>query len=258
MEGEDMTIFPDETRRCVYTVLLGDYCDLNDDNIRVPGWDYICITDNPKLESKFWRIILVPGIGELRQAALKVGDEDSREDEVIPTIEQVKAAKYYKTNFFLLLNSYEVLMYLDARIKIEKDFTEYADKLGNNDILFMRHNGGRSVKNQFRVLADCGYETPQMIERIKARYAAAGYKYDNGLIGGGVLVFRNTGNTRAFFRDWWREILKFSHRDQLSANFALFQNPGLSYTYAENPIYGRKKFFRLLPRKHPRLKVVES
>ena len=236
-------------RGCLYTVMVGDYCDVIDPGLVPSGWDRLCVTDNPDLRSPHWDMLPVPNPGSNR-------------------VEDAKMAKFYKTCPWELPLSlcgesirdrYDVLMYIDARITIVRELAPYLAHLEDYDFVFMRHNSCISILEHFKVLLKHGYESPEMIEKIKEHYAQAGYAYDNGFIGGGVLLFRNNDRSRKFMRDWWNEISQFSHRDQASASFALFLNPELNYVMVDNPIYTKPPYFAISgKRHHPRLKVVNE
>ena len=43
--------------------------------------------------------------------------------------------------------------------------------------------------------------------------------------------------------DWWSEIEKYSHRDQLSFNYALWKNPDSSVLLLDKNIYRSKYFY---------------
>lgn len=222
-------------KKCVYTVITNDYCNLNDDNIKSKGWEYVCFTDDKNLKSRFWKIILI--------------ENNSKRD-----IEHIKLSRKYKTQGFKYLDKYDIFLYVDGRISIIKDLNEYLKRLDKNDILFNKHRH-KNILEHFDCIEGLGYETPETINRIKQRYDQYGYKYDNGLIEGFTFLFKNNERSIKFFDDWWNEIKYYSHRDQLSANFAIFLNPELKYKIGENSVYGKIKYFKLLPRKSKRFKI---
>ncbi|WP_213349339.1 hypothetical protein [Candidatus Vampirococcus lugosii] len=216
-------------------MITNNYCDLNDNNIKSNGWDYICFTDNRNIKSKFWKIIYI--------------DNNSKNE-----IDHIKLSKEYKTQVLKHLNKYGVYLYIDGRIKIIKDINEYLKRLDNKDIVFMKHRQ-KSIKDQFNVIVENKYDKKEIIEKIKERHKEFGYEYNNGLIEGGVILFKNNERVKKFFDDWWFEIKNYSHRDQLSANFAIFLNPELKYLITKNPIYDSPKYFSLLKRKKSRFKI---
>jgi len=168
-------------------------------------------------------------------------------------IEHIKLSKMLKTQGFKMLKNYDIFLYIDGRISITMDINTYLKKLENDDIIFMKHRQ-KSILEHFNVIIKNNYDDIEMIKTIKKRYDDYNYKYDNGMIEGGVLLFKNNERVDMFLSDWWNEISKYSHRDQLSANFAIFLNKNLKYNIVENPIYGKEKWFKLLKRKKERFK----
>jgi hypothetical protein len=179
--------------------------------------------------------------------------------------EHTRLARFYKTHFDILMNDYDVLLYLDSRIGIVGSISDYYKNLGELDAVFLKHPTTASIREHYVVLLKSNYESIEMINTIKARYAAHGYTYDNGLIASGVLLFRNNSRMRKFFCEWWEEIRNYSHRDQLSANFVLFLNPDIQYAtlpctgYSSITIPGKQtQYFCLSPRKHKRMTTETS
>ena len=56
--------FTEKNKGVVYTAIFSDYNRLHDPLFINPDLDYICFTDNPKLESKIWKICLIENYDE--------------------------------------------------------------------------------------------------------------------------------------------------------------------------------------------------
>ena len=136
-------------------------------------------------------------------------------------------------------------MWIDARITFIKDINEYLKNLGDNDVVFLKHPNASNILEEFDRVVRGRIERPEMIEKIKSRYAEFGYDYNNGLMSSGVMLFKNNDNVVKFFADWWYEIENYSHRDQLSGNFALWRNTNVKYIMLKGMI---NKYFKQLPR----------
>ena len=46
-------------RKVVYTAIIGNYDELKEPKVISEGFDYVCFTDDVKLKSKVWKIIVV-------------------------------------------------------------------------------------------------------------------------------------------------------------------------------------------------------
>lgn len=200
-----------ENKNCMFTTIIHDYDVLLPQNFgKSNGWDYVCFTDDVNLKSDFWKIIYIKN--------------ESKTD-----MEHIKLSKHYKTNFFNHLKQYNNLFWLDAHILINIDLNDYLKNLANNDIIFVDHPWRENISQEIDECVRLKKETPEMGEAIKKKYDELGYKYDNGLIAGGFILFNNNEKVIRFFSQWWDEIKNFSHRDQLSANFVLWKNPDIKH-----------------------------
>ena len=227
-----------QNKKCIFTGIVGDYDDLTTSTtLKQDDWDYICYTENDKIESDFWKIITIP----------KFNDS---------ILGNHKLARYIKTNFFNYLSSYDIILWKDARIVINCNLNDYLHHLGDNDILFMRHPDSNNILDEFNSVLSLNLESLDTIEKIKLRYAENGYNYDNGLIASGIMLFKNNEKTKKFFQDWWDEISHFSHRDQLSGNYVIFKNPDLIYdTIPQRKVISNNGYFLRGVRKSKRFKL---
>jgi hypothetical protein len=195
-----------ENKKCIYTALIGDYDKLysvdNDKIVKQKDWDYICFTDNSDIKSDFWKIIYI--------------GNDTKEP-----LDNYRLSRYLKTNFDKYLSSYDYLIWKDCRCIINCNLNTYLDNLKDSDILFSEHSNRKNILQECDALISGNLETTKMINKIKNRYEANGYKYDNGLYASRILCFRNNKKIVDFFNDWWYEINNYSHRDQLSLNYVL-------------------------------------
>lgn len=214
-------------KKCVYTVIVGDYCNLNNPTYIQKDWDFYCFTNNKDLKSQIWKIIYI-------------------EEEYIDEISQIKLARKYKTQGFKYLRDYDVYLYVDGRVKINRDLNMYLKYLKSYEIKFMSHRQKNALEHM-DMIENLKYESPEIINLIKSRYKEHNYNYDNGLIESGILLFKKTPKVIEFFDNWWGEIQNYSHRDQLSANFSLFLTSDLNYTIGDNPLE-KGILFKLLPR----------
>ncbi|MFW6219869.1 MAG: glycosyltransferase family 2 protein [bacterium] len=223
-----------QNKNCIFTTIIGDYDNLPKLEIKKENnWDYICFTDNKKLKSDIWNLVYVDSNYKI-------------------TLERVRLSRYYKTNYHKHLLSYNNLIYTDARMKIIGNLNDIIKRLNDVDISFMKHPVATDIKQEMKRVLSGRLEREEIISKIKKRYEEYGYNYKNGLLAGGVLVFKNNEKVVKFFKEWWYEIQNYSYRDQLSLNFVLSRNPELIYhTLPFNNTIG--SYFKQTPRKSKRL-----
>jgi len=222
-------------KKCVYTVIINDYCKLNDPIEKKEGWDYYCITDNENLQSNIWNMIYI---------------DNTKTD----LIDIIKLSKFYKTNFLLYFNDYDIILYIDGRMKIVGNVDQYFNNLNDNDIIFMNHPDN-SILDEMNNVLNHKLESNENILRLKKFYDLHNYKYDNGLFAGRVLLFKNNINVALFFNKWWELIYLYSHRDQLTLNYAfsLYSNT-LKYNLTDFN-YVLNNYFLINKRKKARIKI---
>lgn len=197
-----------KNKNCIYTVIIGNYDNLNEHFEKKNNWDYYCITDNKQLKSNKWKMIYV--------------------DESYPNkMEQSRVSRYYKTHYYEFFDSYENILYIDARMNIVNDLDIYRSLMNESDILLMIHPDAKNINEEIDRVVIWHLDTPEMGNKIRERYKNEGYKYNNGLNAGGVLMFKNNDKIKKFFTEWWDEISKYSYRDQLSLNYVLWKNSDL-------------------------------
>ena len=215
-----------QNKNCIYTACIGDYDILYTSNCgKLDDWDYICFTDNKNLNSDFWKIIYV---------------ENPSDD----LLNNIKLSRYYKTNPFNFLNSYENIIWKDSRILINSNLNSYLSLLKDNDMFFMKHYQANSILVEFNRVLVGRLETKEIIDKIKLKYKNNGYKYDNGLFASGILMYRNNIKVQMLFKMWWDEINENSHRDQLSLNYVLWKNSEIKYESKEQlKILGNNKCY---------------
>lgn len=222
-----------QNKNCIFTTIINNYDNLP--NLKVKkeeNWDYICFTDDENLKSDIWKVIYV-------------------KNDNIEILENHKLSRYYKTNFYNYLSSYDNLLYIDARMDIVNNINNYLNELSNNDFVFLKHPISKNIKEEMKTLLDLQLEKREVIHEIESRYDKLKYKYDNGLYAGGILLFKNNKKTVDFFKDWWCEIKNYSHRDQLSLNFILSKHELKIKTKSFNEVV--TKYFKQRIRKNKRL-----
>lgn len=188
-------------KKCVYTTIINDYDYLHEPSYYNKDWNYYCFTNNSSLKSKTWTIVYV-------------------EFNSVYRLDAIKESRFYKTNYHVYLNEYNVLLYVDARIKISSDLNDLYNTLLDNDILFFKHPIRNNIIDECLELKKLKLESPSVIDEVLNRYKLLNYN-DNTLLMGGLILFKNNNAVLEFFNNWWQEIKLYSHRDQISLPFAL-------------------------------------
>ncbi|PWB96050.1 glycosyltransferase domain-containing protein [Salinibacterium hongtaonis] len=189
-------------RRVVYTALLGDYEDLIEQTVAEESEvDFICFTDNPDLRSTTWDIRLVTPSFPL---------------------DLVRSQRDLKIRGHESLSGYDEILYMDNSVHLRVDPTVIFESwLGTADYAVSLHSKRDRVIDEFDEVRSLRYDDPARIDEQLLHYAELypgviqERPYWNGLS-----VRRNTPEVGRMMDIWFDHVLRYSRRDQLSANVA--------------------------------------
>lgn len=195
----------------IYTAIFGSYDGLIP-QIKIPGVDYICFTDQP-FKSKVWKIIKV-------KPEFEDTPRNSRKFKVLP---------------HLFLKDYEYSVFMDGNYLVKRDITDFVlSGLQKHKMMIYDHNqcsdARDCVYDEYEALIKLGQETgsfrddPEIMERQIEKYKSDNYPKNNGLIFSAVLIRRHHDpEVIELMEKWWSEIENGSKRDQLSFNYAAWK-----------------------------------
>mgnify|MGYP003791602921 CR=1 FL=1 len=148
-----------------------------------------------------------------------------------PVAEPRRASRYFKANAHLALPEAEVSLWIDASIVIVAPITlaRLADRfLRDADICVFAHHSRRSVAEEAAACKALGLDDSTIIDPQLERQAAEGMPPGLGLAELPVILRRHTPAIRVFNEAWWEQILRGSHRDQLSFDHVAWKT-GIQY-----------------------------
>ncbi len=201
-------------KKLFYTVITGDYDQLNEISKPLPNWEYRCFTDNPNLQSRTWRI-------EPLQNKLD--------------LDPVRLSRYYKINNHLVDSDYYLSVYVDANLRIRGNLDDFlvhalpADKpLG-----MMLHPFHSSLAEEVDLCVAMGKDDESLLRSQYRHYVEEkGFKDLNPHITGRLIIRRsNNAAIRQLMETWFAEYLRWSRRDQVAFNYALGQSPEVTPHY---------------------------
>ncbi len=192
----------------VYTAIAGD----NGDALRHPLCDQpdvrlVCFTDRPVPD---------PGPWEVRPL-----------DFVGPTPR--RTARWHKLNAHRLFPAAEAAVWVDGsmQLRVPADRLVTDGLAGHNVLAAFRHPDRDCVYAEHVACRRLRKDDPAVMQRQIDHYQFCGYPPRNGLAETGCVV-RVPAACAAFEAEWWAVLDRFSHRDQLSFDFAAWRL-GLTY-----------------------------
>lgn len=212
---------PNKKRMVIYTAIFGDY-----DNLSDPPYsnecDFVCFTDNQKLQSNVYKIVVGPS----------------------NYLDPRKSAKIYKIRPDLFLQEYDYSVWIDGSVVIkDKKFYKFAYKIIKKyDMAFLKHPDRNCLYNEADACINLQKDDAQKIIKQTERYKKDNYPTRNGLIAGGV-IFRNNKSRKVqeINENWWDEIMQGSIRDQLSFNYVAWKN-NFKYFEINKPLWDNEFF----------------
>lgn len=193
-------------KQVVYTCITGGYDNLREPKFVSSSIDYICFTDNAALTSKFWKIKQIPS--ELNN------------------LSDVKKQRLIKILPHKYLSEYDTSLWIDSNITIVGDVKDFFNKYDlSQKFLYTNKHPGR----------DCLYREQLAVIRLKKdtyentnpqieRYREEGFPEHYGLAETNIML-RSHNNPKCIklMNAWGEEILRGSHRDQLSFNYCVWK-----------------------------------
>lgn len=115
----------------------------------------------------------------------------------------------------------DIAIYMDASLKISGSLDEYVDRMGNEDMLVVKHRERSCVYEEMFACVRHKRATDEAMALQAKHYMRMGFPLDYGLFETQVIVRRNTGRMRQLNELWW-SLTKFfgNWRDQLTLPLA--------------------------------------
>ncbi len=181
-------------RKIIYTAISDDYDNLKDPAILTPGWKYICYTNNKSVKSNIWQVIYLDSLTTKEQRKIKI----------IPPFE------------------YDLCIWCDGSMLINCNLDQFIEKYHTGYFTLMNHPHRDCIYKEAEACIKLKKDDKEIIcEQIEA-YKNRGYPANNGMVATGILIRKNCGVVKVFNQYWWSQVERYSKRDQLSFNIAVY------------------------------------
>ena len=193
-------------RVAVYSSITGGYEDLVRPLTIDPHIDYFLFTDNPEQYSPEWATVIPsPYISH----------------------KPVRTARYVKTHPHFWFNDYDYAIWMDANVLPVHSLDPIIDQLDGTgfDAAFIQHPLRYNCMEEGGELIRFGLDDQKLIEEQLTRYGRIPDIFGEELIETNFFICRpQQAVTKEFFTHWWSELNRYSHRDQLSVNYAILKS----------------------------------
>ena len=124
-------------------------------------------------------------------------------------------------------------IYIDGSIKIKGNLDEFLSRIisPNYSIYTLEHPFRNSIFDELSKVLKVFKEKKHIVNNILKRYNKEKYNLKNGLIESCIMIRKhNEKNCINIMSKWSKEIINYSHRDQLSFNYILWKT-GMKIKY---------------------------
>jgi len=191
--------------KCVYTVLIGNYEKLNEQEVRHDSSiDFVCFTDDKNLISKTWKIVNI--------------------DPIFP-LDNIRSARAIKITPHRYLPQYKTSLYIDNSVTLKVIPEEIFNDFISDDynLYCIKHSFRETVLDEFEEVLRINYDKPNTImEQLNAYSIIDPDVFKQKPYWSGFLVRNhNQVSIKNMMEDWLAQIMRYSRRDQLSLNYTI-------------------------------------
>ena len=214
-------------RTVVYTCITGGYEKLVAP-VKTPGFDYICFTDNPSLEPNGWEIRPMP--------------------EGLEGLTKVKQQRMVKVLPHKYLPDYDISIWVDGAVIVKGNIKEYLKTLDMTQysVFIPEHPARKCIyaeKDACVKIRKIKGDEVALADKQMDRYKNEGFPANYGLVQTNVMIRQhNDRYSKDLMEKWWSELKDYSHRDQLSFNYALWKCGSKKFKYLIKTTCNSKTF----------------
>ena len=190
-----------------YTCITGGYDALLQPSLLNIGIDFICFSDIAIANSLAWKIRPIP--------------------KELSYLSNVKKQRIIKICPHRYLKEYDISIWVDGNIQVVGDMLKFANEYDfEKTSLYTRiHPQRNCIYKEAQACIAIKKDLKQTIEAQVNRYKLEGYPENAGMYETGVILRKhNDMKCQLVCNLWASELLKGSHRDQLSFNYACWKS----------------------------------
>ena len=193
-----------EHRIAVYTCIIGNYDQLAGPACQPNNIDYFVIADTVSSAKSPWNFLEVAN-------GLNLTD--------------IEQSRWCKMHPHLLFPHHDYSIYLDGNIAPISDLTELIHRIGPCGVATHQHYYRNCAYQEAQAVLQRGKDTQERIDRHLRFLSEEKFPTHYGLADCGVIARRHHHPMCVhLMKQWWKEFLAHSRRDQISFPYVLFKN----------------------------------
>ena len=213
-QNNDNTIMT-KNKKVIYTCITGNYEPLDDPFVISPGYDYICFTNSPSIKSNIWKLRPIP--------------------KELDGLSEVKKQRCIKINAHKYLPEYDFSIWVDGSVKLKKDVNEFVNKNCKDAVVFIpTHPQRQCIYDEMNACIRMKKDTEANIKPQREKYLKENFPKHYGLVQSNIMMrCHNNPDCIRLMETWWQEVKNYSHRDQLSFDYARWKNPDVKFAFLD-------------------------
>lgn len=203
----------------IYTARFGQPGRFNTPNISITDVDRLCFTDLD-IESDEYR-----ALSATKSRAINTNFYQIRR-RMLNHLTAIRRQRLIKICIpDEIFNNYEYSVYVDCKRPMSVDFEYLLSHMDHgSDFLTRRHKRRSCIYDEGLYCIKKKKDSEVIISKQLEFYRSENYPAHNGLHRSGFLLRRHTASMKEFSRLWWRQIERFSHRDQISLPYIAWKH----------------------------------
>jgi hypothetical protein len=189
----------------VFTAIFGGYEPIRQPRAINPDIRYVLFTDRQVARPGAWEVRVVPRVGAC-----------------------ARTARHYKILSHRYLPDADATIWHGGWLQLIADPLDAMSFLNKNEIAMEAHLERNCIYEESVACIRLRKVNPQNAKRQMRTYASHGFPRNYGLTSAFLIVRRNTKRIAELNELWWKQIKKFTNRDQLSLMYCMWKL-GLDY-----------------------------
>lgn len=219
-------------KKVIYTCITGEYDSIKEPRKITEGWDYICFTNNPKLTSENWKIVLL-------------------EDDL--GLDNTRLARRVKLLPHAYVGEYDLSIWCDANLTVGCNLDSFVKQVlpEGFKLTLMTHGHRNCIYAEGAECIAQKKDDPNVINKQLEKFRSEGYPEDKGMVQTGIQVrLHNDPELIAFNEAWFDIVRSGSKRDQLAFNYVVWKNKAPKWGMFSHMILFNPAYFQIQQHNH--------
>ena len=209
----------------VYTCITGGYDELRKP-FKVDGVDYICFTDNTGMAANGWELKPIP--------------------DGLDGLSKVKQQRMVKVLPHKYLPGYDMSIWVDGSVEVKANVIDFIKSVYDekHSVYIPQHPTRSCIYDECKAVKAIGKDKTDLPDKQMSKYLNEGFPKKYGLVQSNIMLRKHNDKECIKLMDTWaEEIRNFSHRDQLSFNYAVWKTKTSCFKNIDKKTCNSKYFF---------------